>query len=187
MCKMASFWHNPNTGGIRVWDLTGHSETAEHLKLNEKYWREGHYLPDGTIECRVLPTDKHDQTACNERLRDRFPTFGSFLAWCLTQPLGSSLDLRGCDLKGIKLPTSVGGSLDLSGCDLKGIKLPTSVGGWLDLSGNEPGYAEAMKQFNANKSRTSGAKKKSAPETVRRTRKNRTTHAARSKTRRKRK
>jgi hypothetical protein len=46
-----------------------------------------------------------------------------------------SLDLRGCDLKGITLPTSVGGSLDLSGCDLKGITLPTSVGGWLDLRG----------------------------------------------------
>ena len=47
----------------------------------------------------------------------------------------SSLDLSGCDLKGITLPTSVGGSLDLSGCDLKGITLPTSVGGYLDLRG----------------------------------------------------
>jgi hypothetical protein len=35
------------------------------------------------------------------------------------------LDLRGCDLKGITLPTSVGGDLDLSGC-----KIPKS----LDLS-----------------------------------------------------
>jgi hypothetical protein len=36
----------------------------------------------------------------------------------------SSLDLRGCDLKGITLPQSVGGSLDLSDCDLKDITLP---------------------------------------------------------------
>jgi uncharacterized protein YjbI with pentapeptide repeats len=53
----------------------------------------------------------------------------------LPTSMGGSLDLSGCDLKGIKLPTSVGGSLDLSGCDLKGIKLPTSVGGFLDLGG----------------------------------------------------
>ena len=46
-----------------------------------------------------------------------------------------SLDLRGCDLSGVTLPTSVGGWLDLSGCDLSGVTLPTSVGGWLDLSG----------------------------------------------------
>ena len=45
------------------------------------------------------------------------------------------VNLSGCDLKGITLPTSVGGSLYLSGCDLKGITLPTSVGGYLDLSG----------------------------------------------------
>lgn len=29
----------------------------------------------------------------------------------------------------------VTGSIDLSGCDLSGVTLPTSVGGWLDLSG----------------------------------------------------
>src|SRR3972149_5631048 len=49
--------------------------------------------------------------------------------WC------GSLNLSGCDLKDITLPTSVGGSLDLSGCDLKGITLPTSVGVWLDRRG----------------------------------------------------
>ena len=53
----------------------------------------------------------------------------------LPTSVGGWLDLSGCDLKGITLPTSVGGSLYLSGCDLKGITLPTSVGGSLDLSG----------------------------------------------------
>ena len=46
-----------------------------------------------------------------------------------------SLDLRGCDLSGVTLPTSVTGSLYLSGCDLSGVTLPTSVGGWLYLRG----------------------------------------------------
>ena len=32
------------------------------------------------------------------------------------------LDLRGCDLKGVTLPTTVGGSLYLRGCDLKEIE-----------------------------------------------------------------
>ena len=45
------------------------------------------------------------------------------------------LDLRGCDLKGVTLPTTVGGWLDLRGCDLKGVTLPATVGGWLDLRG----------------------------------------------------
>ena len=46
---------------------------------------------------------------------------------------GGSLDLRGCDLTGITLPTTVGGSLYLSGCDLAGITLPTSISGSLYL------------------------------------------------------
>ena len=41
--------------------------------------------------------------------------------------VGGSLDLRGCDLKGITLPQSVGGSLYLRGCDLKGITLPQNL------------------------------------------------------------
>ena len=44
-----------------------------------------------------------------------------------------SLDVRGGDLKGITLPTTIGGSLDVSGCDLKGITLPTTIGGYLDV------------------------------------------------------
>ena len=38
-----------------------------------------------------------------------------------------SLDLGGCDLRGITLPQSVGGSLYLGGCDLKGITLPKNL------------------------------------------------------------
>ena len=124
MCQLISFFHNPNTGAIKVWDLTGHSETQEHLKLDDTKWREGHYMPNGKIECRVLDTDKYTEGYCNERLKEKYPTFKSFLQWCLGQSIGGLLDLRGCDLKGIKLPESIGGSLYLGGCDLKGIKLP---------------------------------------------------------------
>ena len=38
-----------------------------------------------------------------------------------------SLDLSGCDIKGITLPESIGGWLDLRGCDIKGITLPESI------------------------------------------------------------
>jgi len=48
---------------------------------------------------------------------------------------GGYLNVRGCDLKGITLPTTIGGSLDVSGCDLKGITLPTTIGGSLDVRG----------------------------------------------------
>ena len=40
------------------------------------------------------------------------------------QNFPGSLDLRGCDLKGVTLPRTIGGSLDLRGCDLKGVTLP---------------------------------------------------------------
>jgi len=53
----------------------------------------------------------------------------------LPTTVSGSLYLRGCDLSGVTLPTTVSGSLDLRGCDLSGVTLPTTVGGWLDLRG----------------------------------------------------
>ncbi len=46
-----------------------------------------------------------------------------------------SLDLQGCDLSGVTLPTTISGSLDLRGCDLSGVTLPTTIGGSLYLRG----------------------------------------------------
>ena len=138
MCRFISFFHNPNTGQIKVHNLKSHSDTLDVLKLNTKVWREGHYLPNNTVECRVLETDKHTQDYCNERLLTKYPKFKDFFNMCF-DVLGSnyigSLDLSGCNLKGITLPSSVGGSLDLSGCNLKGITLPNSIGGSLYLRG----------------------------------------------------
>lgn len=47
----------------------------------------------------------------------------------IDQYKGGSLDLSGCDLKGVTLPSTVSGSLDLSGCDLTGVTLPNIVYG----------------------------------------------------------
>ena len=164
---MASFWHNPINGDIAVYDLTSHSSTQKHLKLNERVWREGHYLPSGEIECRLCDCDRIEPHEANERLRNRFPTFKEFLQWALTQNISGTLDLRGCDLTDITLPSTVGDTLYLSGCDLTGITLPSTVGGWIDLRGcdltgvtlpstvsgslclrgDEPGRGEIMKQY----------------------------------------
>ena len=156
MCQFISFFHNPATGRIKIHDLMSHHETSKALKLDLDKWREGHYLKDGTIECRVVDTDKYDQDYCDERLRAKHPTFKDFLVWCLKQvgdnyrgsldlshcdlkgveipDITGSLNLSYCNLKGVKIPENIGGSLDLSHCNLKGVKLPENIGGFLDLS-----------------------------------------------------
>ena len=50
------------------------------------------------------------------------------------------IDVSGCDLKGVTLPTTIGGWLDVRGCDLKGVTLPTTIGGSL--------YVEFIKPLN---------------------------------------
>ena len=135
MCKLASYlWKKSEAMGveIKIWDIVSHGNTQEHLKLTEKAgWYEGHYLPNGTIECRVL--DGVSQDASDE-IKRRYPTFMDFLNWCFTQnvegnlDVGGFLDLGGCNLAGIKLPESVGGDLDLRGCKNIPKKLPTVKG-----------------------------------------------------------
>src|SRR3989304_1230697 len=96
MCEFISFFHRPDNGDIAVYDLTSHSKTQEELKLNN-LWREGHYKPDGSIECRVVEGDKTTQIECNERLKNSYPTFQDFLVYVLN-----------------KLPDNYTGSLYLS-------------------------------------------------------------------------
>ena len=140
MCKLASFWHNPSTGDIAVSILDQHDETAKALKLNEKVWREGHYLPSGEIECRVAPEDHITQEECNARLKSRFPTFVYFLSWALEEickngKYDGSLYLSSLtSAAGLKLPREISGSLDLrSLTSAAGLKLPEKCG-YLDLS-----------------------------------------------------
>ena len=120
MCQFISFFHNPENGEIRVYDLNGHAETENKLALDNNVWCEGHYLPSGKIELRLDPAKNYDQDKINSRFLSTFPNFVSFFNWAIAQ-------------KGVYL----GGGLDLSGLttlDPK-VKLPDSIGGWLYLSG----------------------------------------------------
>jgi hypothetical protein len=128
MCEFISFLHRPDNGDIAVYDLTSHSNTQEKLGLKEPLWCEGHYTPNGEILCRVTPSSKITEQECNDRLRNRYPSFYDFLDFVLTQEIGGSLDLRGCDLSKVKAwPEKIGGSLYLRGCDLSKIKIPASL------------------------------------------------------------
>jgi uncharacterized protein YjbI with pentapeptide repeats len=130
---------------LAIWDLTSHGDTQSHFpdKSERSGWYEGHYTPK-KIECR---TPNGRNKAAESLLKYDYPTFKNFLIYCLTQKTTGSLDLSGCDLKGVKLPASVGGSLYLSGCDLKGVKLPASVGGSLYLSGCDLTDVKIPKKF----------------------------------------
>lgn len=104
MCKMASFLYKNSEEGLEVvvWDLMSHNETQKNTYKTEKMgWYEGHYTPQGVIECRTL--DGRD-TSAEEKVKERWKSFISFLNWAVLKYNGGSLDLHGCDLKGIELP-----------------------------------------------------------------------------------
>ena len=146
-----------------MFDITSHGETEKELNLNVKLWHDGHYLPDGSVECR-LPDDKKD-ISMEAYVKERWPTFVEFYLWALAQhgqdkhykgwlylsslttipdgfklpdSIGGSLDLRSLTTipDGFKLPDSIGGSLYLSSLTTipDGFKLPDSIGGSLYLS-----------------------------------------------------
>ena len=139
MCEFISFFHNPINGDIKVYDLTSHEKTKQKLELNENIWREGHYLPDGTIEARVADVDRATKDDCNERIRNRWPTFVSFLGWIFKQNIdfSGSLDLNGLtSAQGLVLPETIGGYLDLNGLtSAQGLVLPRTISGSLYLNG----------------------------------------------------
>ena len=87
MCSLISFLHNIKTLERRVYNLVSHSKTMEHfgIKNNDPEWREGHYNLDGTIEHRINPVDEIDPRTLDEMLKKEYPTFISFLDWCLKQ------------------------------------------------------------------------------------------------------
>ena len=141
MCQFMSFFHKPDADGkpeIKVWDLGSHGKTEQYLNLNKNIWGEGHYTPSGSIELRHLDSFRGDKTEYETVFRNRLPAWQSFLSWAIEQGAvvcSDNIDLSGCDLKGVTLPSKIGGSLDLRGCDLKGVKLPEKIGGSLDLGG----------------------------------------------------
>ena len=110
MCQFISFHYHKTTHEVRVYDLASHGETEKHFKLDPAGpFKEGHYLPNGTLLCRADGDGKRDVEA-ETAIRARWPAFGIFFQWCLLETgqekvFKGSLDVRGCDLKGIKLPS----------------------------------------------------------------------------------
>ncbi len=142
MCQFISFFHNPKTGAVKVHDLNSHSNTSDALKLDLKYWREGHYLPNGKVIARVLETDHMEKKQCVFKIRQNWPTFLDFLAWALRETnqfekFTGSLYLGGLtSLTPGCLPKTVGGSLYLGGLtSLTPGCLPKTVGDYLYLRG----------------------------------------------------
>ena len=87
MCQYPSFKHNPREvegHDVVVADLFSHGETEKRLGLDVTRWHDGHYLLDGTVECRV-PESEPDAAALRatmeESVRRRWPTVEAFLTW----------------------------------------------------------------------------------------------------------
>ena len=139
MCQVMSFIIHPATQRIRVHDVSGHAETYAHFRLKDtnrpNCYREGHYLPDGTVEVRTIDTDKHTGKELADYIKSKWPTFVKF--WNAHAPRKISGDLNLHSLQGaehLRLPESVGGGLDLGSLQsAEHLKLPESIGGWLYL------------------------------------------------------
>lgn len=89
MCRYISFFHHPQTHDILVSDLHSHGKTERNLGLSPiGPYREGHYLPDGAIECRLAPSDESGgltAIGCAAVVRNKWPTFAEFEKWaCAT-------------------------------------------------------------------------------------------------------
>jgi len=113
MCQFISFMHRPDNGDVFIYDLSSHSETESKLE-NKPLWREGHYLPDGELICRVNPDEKTTEAECVERMKNRFPTFASFFHWCMkemgtTKKYAGNMNLDELkSAKGLVLPKKCG-------------------------------------------------------------------------------
>lgn len=87
------------TGEILVSDLCSHGNTETALKIDPSGpYREGHYLPDGKIECRVVTDDGVSSDTCNKLLKARFPRFIDFYNWCMKQ---DGVDIEWLDLNSL--------------------------------------------------------------------------------------
>ena len=101
MCDFMSGFFKPDTMEVKVADLNSHGDTARALKLldgpSPNGWRELHYRPNETMECRVLPGDAFTAKQAEAQIRERWPRFVDFLSWSLRQPtyIGVYLDLGG--------------------------------------------------------------------------------------------
>ncbi len=113
MCTFISFIFKPKRFSVKVWDLTGHSQTYTHFNLIDNNtpnaWRKGHYTPDGTIICRCLDLDSKTGDECAYMVKEKWPTFSDFLNWSLEHAdKNTNIDLRSLtSAEGLKLPDSI--------------------------------------------------------------------------------
>jgi hypothetical protein len=140
MCRLASFFHLPATGEVKVAVLDSHGDTEKQLNLDPKIWREGHYTPEGNIELRLTDEDRVDRTEYETAFHNRFPSFINFLNWAFKEigdKYGGWLNLSGLtSAKDLVLPKEIGDSLYLNGLtSAKDLVLPKEIGGWLYLNG----------------------------------------------------
>ena len=144
MCQFASFLINGDTAEVTVYDLTSHSETQEKLGLRDDgrsgKWREGHYLPDGTIECRAIAGDEFTADQLVSSVKSAWPTFLRFLAWAVREKsaiISDNISLNGLtSAKDLVLPEKIDGSLSLDGLtSAKDLVLPEKIGMSLFLNG----------------------------------------------------
>jgi hypothetical protein len=110
MCQFMSFFINAKTEQVKVHDLSSHHLTQEKLGLRDDNtqsgcWREGHYLPDGTIFCRTNTLDESTGDMLADSIKDRWPDFKKFLKWAVvgqgaisTEPLSLNSVTSGKDL-----------------------------------------------------------------------------------------
>jgi len=127
---------NPKTLEVKVYDITSHRVTFEHFNLQDlpkpNSWREFHYLPDNTIECRANELDDLTKEQANSYIKSKWPTFidfwKEFKGKCIISDAldlygltsAEGLDLSGCNIGGalcLDGLTSAKG-LDLTGCDI---------------------------------------------------------------------
>ena len=97
MCQFASFIFKPDTMEVRIADLNHHAQTYERLGLKDgpepDGWREGHYMPSGEIQCRVIDGDSVTATHAVEIVRAQWSTFPKFFEWAVSELGGVVGDL----------------------------------------------------------------------------------------------
>jgi hypothetical protein len=105
MCRYISFFFDDSSDNpadtVRVACPCSHGRTEDWLKLNpEGPYTEGHYLPDGVVECRI-PYWKSARAA--NSILAKWPTFADFESWVRiqTQPFyPAGYDRDGYDRRG---------------------------------------------------------------------------------------
>ncbi len=115
MCDFLSVLINPDCDKhLKIYpgDLKSHSNGAEIHKLKPGQYREVEWTADDekSLSVRCLPDDgDHSENWYRACILAKFPTRKKLIHHCL-----------------VTLPTTIGGSLDVRGCDLKGVTLPTT-------------------------------------------------------------